>query len=253
MPKVSIMVLTKDRPVLLKRALNSIAMQTFRDFEVVIGNCSVDQDTTEVIAHAEQNGLLIRHIRQDARTSITACRQQLLEASLGEYIAPLDDDDCWCDSEKLHKQISYLQNNPAVVLLGGAMRRVTTEGQVLGLTQRPETDRTLRNSMLLRNNFATSVVMFHKASALQAGGFEFFENDLAEDYLLWLKLGQSGSMHSLPDVLVNYRVTRYSKEKKLGFFIKQRHLIAKFKQSYPNYWIARIILGIRIAVYFLTP
>ena len=51
-PLVSVIVRTKDRPTLLKRALQSIAGQTYRPIEVVVvndGGCELDRNELEGI------------------------------------------------------------------------------------------------------------------------------------------------------------------------------------------------------------
>ena len=51
-PVVSIIVRTKDRPKLLKRALQSIASQTYRPIEVVLvndGGCDLDVEELKTI------------------------------------------------------------------------------------------------------------------------------------------------------------------------------------------------------------
>ena len=88
MPKVSINILTKDRPELLKKALRSIFSQSFTDYEIIL----VDDGS---IIPVLENGVSI--IRHEKSTGVTASRQAALLASQGEYVAVLDDDDEWTE------------------------------------------------------------------------------------------------------------------------------------------------------------
>lgn len=91
-PLVSIIVRTKDRPKLLRRALQSIAVQTYRPIEVVLvndGGCDLDA--------AELGGILgnvsLNYVRLEKNTGRAHAGNVGLENAKGEYIGFLDDDD----------------------------------------------------------------------------------------------------------------------------------------------------------------
>ena len=91
-PLVSIVVRTKDRPELLKRAIQSIAGQTYRPIEVVLvndGGCDLDIN--------ELKGLLgdvgFNYIRLETNTGRAHAGNVGIENACGVYIGFLDDDD----------------------------------------------------------------------------------------------------------------------------------------------------------------
>lgn len=245
MPKISIMVLTKDRSALFSKAIESINKQSFADFEIVVGNNGSADNTSEVINRFIGQGMPIKHLYNNPGVSITENRQRVLKACSGEYVACLDDDDVWCDVNKLKKQVAFLESHPEVVLLGAGIKQVDNNGIELGIKFRPKEDGQIRARMLLFNNFFTSTVMFRKNVAMEVGGFEFLENDYAEDYYFWLQMGLEGKMHNLQDVVTNYRVPNYSKEKTLGFYNKQKLLIKMFQNNYPHSFLAKVFVEIR--------
>ena len=57
MPKVSVNLLTKDRAVALRLALESIARQTWRDFEAVIVNDGSTDETEDLLKNLNIEGL----------------------------------------------------------------------------------------------------------------------------------------------------------------------------------------------------
>lgn len=246
MPKVSVMILTYERPDLLQKAVLSVAAQTFKDYEIVIGNNGSKDNTGEVIEQMKAKGLPIKHLFHSPEVSITENRQRVLKASNGEYVAPLDDDDIWSDADKLKKQAAFMDSHPDVVLLGGGIRRVDDNGNKIDIKFRPQTDAQIRNGMLLQNNFFTSTVIFRKAAADKVGGFMFLDNDYAEDYYFWLRMGQAGKLHNLREVFTNYRIANYPKAKLIGFYQKQKKYIAMFKHVYPNAWLANLFTDLRI-------
>ena len=99
MPKLSINILTKNRAELLKKALDSVANQSFKDYEVVVVDDGSTDETQKVIL--SYNHVIIKLLNHQSSLGITQSRQEALRASGGEYVAILDDDDEWIDPDKL--------------------------------------------------------------------------------------------------------------------------------------------------------
>lgn len=93
--RVSVVMRTRDRPVLLRRALASVASQTFRDFELVVVNDGGDPSPVdELIAATSGLGepLVVHNPRSVGREEAVNVG---VSASTGPLIAVLDDDDSW--------------------------------------------------------------------------------------------------------------------------------------------------------------
>lgn len=253
MPKVSINLLTKNRSALLPKALASIKRQSFSDYEVIIVNDGSSDDTAEVLKNSALKDLRI--ISHATSEGITQSRQEALLASRGEYIAILDDDDEWVDTEKLSKQVGYLDTHRDYVLVGGGVEIFNFEFPMSHEIQnskskiiklRPSSDSAIRNTMLFKNNFFTSTVMFRKEAALKAGGFIKDQSDFAEDYDLWLRIGRLGKMYNFSQVFTAYIQSRYNKEKFRRFLAKQLNLVQRHKTDYPFYYLAIVLLRLRL-------
>ena len=89
MPRVSVILPTKNRPELLARSLESLARQTYKDFEVVliVDGDGIDLDVTE--------GLNVHVHSAPAGVGVSRCRNLGIRVAQGEWIAYLDDDDIW--------------------------------------------------------------------------------------------------------------------------------------------------------------
>jgi len=244
MPKISINILTKNRAELLQKALTSVAEQTFNDFEVVVVDDGSTDGTREVLKDLKIENLKIIYHSQSI--GISASRQEALEKSAGEYVAVLDDDDEWTDPDKLKRQVGFLDTHPEFVLVGGLINLKIEGLKDSKIIRRPEIDTQIRRTMLLRNNFFTSTVMFRKEAALKAGGFIKDNIDLAEDYDLWLRMGKIGKMYNFPLVFTSYRLPSYNKDRFKQFLAKQLKLIACHKTGYHHYYLAALILRVRL-------
>lgn len=100
-PLVSVIVATYKRAPLLRRALDSVLVQTFKDMEVwVIHDGPWDEATEEVYAEYgpkfEEAGIDFYPVGTDEHTGYyTHPRNEATQNSRGVYIANLDDDNEW--------------------------------------------------------------------------------------------------------------------------------------------------------------
>src|SRR5215207_9882789 len=92
-PRVSVIVPVFNRVKLVGRALDSVAAQTFQDYEVIV----VDDGSTDGSADFIQNrGVAkVRVIRCPENRGAAAARNVGVAAASGHYIAFLDSDDTW--------------------------------------------------------------------------------------------------------------------------------------------------------------
>jgi glycosyltransferase involved in cell wall biosynthesis len=86
-PKLTIVIPTRNRPVLLEGAVDSALAQTLADVEVVV----VDDASEPPVALAPQPGL--RTIRNATPRGLSGARNVGLEAARGLFVTFLDDDD----------------------------------------------------------------------------------------------------------------------------------------------------------------
>ncbi len=256
MPKVSVIILTKNRLELFKKALASVETQSFANYEIVVVNDGSTDGTEAFLEERKKTLESLVIINHPASQGITKSRQEALGRASGEYVAFLDDDDEWVHTQKLNMQVEYLDQHPDAVLVGGGIEvnfksRIPNDKQAQDNNSaivrfRPESDTAIRNTMLLRNNFFTSTVVVKKQAVLEVGGFMVDGQDFVEDYDLWLRLGEKGRMYNFQEAFTRYTKPPYNKEKFVKYLQKQLKLIARHKHSYPHYWLARCMLWIRI-------
>lgn len=90
-PLVSVVMTTRNRAEFLKKSIESVLRQTFREFElIVIDDASCDH-TSEVIAEFQDPRL--RYVRNETPAGVGAARNQANAIAAGRYIAIHDDGD----------------------------------------------------------------------------------------------------------------------------------------------------------------
>jgi hypothetical protein len=106
--------------------------------------------------------------------------------------------------DRLSRQVAFLEENPQVAVLGGAVELINTDGAVLRTSVNPLTDSDIKKC-LDNCPFWHSTVVIRKSALLAVGGYRKVVVD-AEDNDLWLRMGEKFELANLPQVLLQYRV-----------------------------------------------
>lgn len=203
-PRVSVVVRTKDRPRLLRAALESLRAQTFRDFEVLVVN-----DGGTPPEGLEPAGAGLRVVTTDPPHGRARALNTGLRAARGRFVAYLDDDDLWLPAH-LETLERFLSGTDAYRAAYTSVRVVL---QTLGEDGGYHDERTIatygspfvRERLLSSNTVPLIGFMHERALALEAGCFdEAF--DLFEDWDFLIRLSERTRFHHLPAVTAVYRL-----------------------------------------------
>ncbi|HKG22592.1 MAG TPA: glycosyltransferase [Blastocatellia bacterium] len=125
-PTASVILPTYNRGKTLKRAIDSVLAQTFKDFELIVIDDRSTDETPEILsAYGRQHR--IRLVSQ-LRRGCAAARNIGVLASRGRYIGFQDSDDEWMPT-KLERAIEALESSgPEIGVFYSDMLRVETNG-----------------------------------------------------------------------------------------------------------------------------
>jgi glycosyltransferase involved in cell wall biosynthesis len=112
MPRVSVVVRTKDRPTFLRRALADIANQTYTDWEVVVVNDGGNGEAVRAAVAEYTSMARVSVIDSVAPGGRCAAANAGIRAATGEYVVLHDDDDLW-HPEFLGRTTAALSASPA--------------------------------------------------------------------------------------------------------------------------------------------
>lgn len=132
-PRVSVIVATRERPALLNAALASIARQVDVDFEVVVyddGSC--DKHRSEIVLPDGRFHLILESPSGSPGQGPGCARNRAIARAQGEFMAFLDDDDVWINSEHLKVATQALGVCPEIDLY--AADQVAVEGDRMVLS-----------------------------------------------------------------------------------------------------------------------
>lgn len=210
MPKASIIIPCYNSEKTIRRSIESIANQTWRDFETVIVDNNCTDSTLEIVSEYT-TAANIRVVNCATQGIVPALNTGIYNSD-SAYIARQDDDDYWYP-DKLQKQIDFLESNPEVGILGTQIRLLDKDGvpQDLGTFDRPVkyplVDKHIRYLMVLgQNPLCHPSVIMKREVPLKAGCYSDHFH-LAEDLHLWLKAFPWFKFANLKETLVDYTQT----------------------------------------------
>jgi GT2 family glycosyltransferase len=212
-PLVSIVVITRNRSVSLKRALQTLAKLDYPSYEIIVVDNASTDDTAQIAA-----AFSVRYLYSPSNYGISRCRKEGVDAARGEIIA-FCDDDCVPSSQWLRHLARRLWHEKDLGLVGGQVINIGfTGGQrykgrtklgrngTLSFAAKPEEAEFFGNMNLA----------FRKEVIQAIGGYDPFFN-VMEEIDLATRMRRSGFR-------VDYEPAAILEHHNTGAFFKKRHL-----------------------------
>lgn len=167
MPKVSICIPTYNNLEALKRCLNSVLLQNYTDYEVVVTDDSSNEDIKNYLA---ENSLLenIFYFKNQTALGSPENWNEAIRKSKGEYIKILHHDDWFTHENSLEIFVQLLDKNPTSAIGFVASKNINLENNMIINYNRPSKEKIeeIKNNpvTLLNGNFigAPSATIFRK-------------------------------------------------------------------------------------------
>jgi len=236
-PRISVVMSVYNGMPYLPQAVDSILGQTFRDLEfIVIDDGSTDASPTYLAASARRDPRLIV-LRNPGNMGYTRSLNRGFGQARGRYLARQDADDLSLP-ERLELQVTYLEANPDVGLVGTFPRFIDEEGLERPSPHYPLLVDSLQIHEALpdSNCFRHGSVVFRRRLIERVG---LYDPDLepSEDYDLWLRFSEVTKLANLARPLYLYREHEHSVSSKRRFrqmLNKARALEAAIGRRYPS-------------------
>ena len=235
MSNVSILLPTYNGAKYVREAIESVLNQSYQDWELIIIDDGSTDNIDEVAGGYVKKDPRITYERNKKNLGLSGnLNKGLLQAS-GQYIARIDQDDVWIDIDKLKKQIKFLDAHPDCVLVGTGFRMVDESGEHIRDVVPFTDDRSIRGNILSENQFGHATVVFRKKPVIDLGGYNS-KIRYGEDYDLWLRLGQKGTLANIRDICMQYRVCNGMSQKHSRWNQIKLHfgLLRRYGSRYPG-------------------
>ena len=208
-PRVSVIIPvychTDDHWLYLREALESVAGQTYRDFEVVIVDDVSPMDILPLVDSIE--GLPeVRVARNLVNMGHAESRNAGVRQARGELLAFLDHDDLW-EPGKLARQVEVMDSNPDAGMVFCDVTIFGTHADRLRWDQSIIPKRPSFYWFVSHVNYmisATAVMV--KADAMREIGLFDSRYSTCDDFDAWLKVLMLAPIVHIPEKLAKYRL-----------------------------------------------
>lgn len=230
--KVSVLmsVYIKEKPEYMQAALESIMTQTYPVDEVMlIEDGPLTEELYQVInEYKNKYPEVIRTFAFEKNQQLGRALAKGVELCRNELVARMDTDDI-AEPIRIEKQVAYMNANPKVHVLGGAIREFDDEGTTDRVKLMPKEQEEILEYVKVRNPLNHMTVMFRRSAILEAGNYQHFP--FLEDYSLWSRMLSKGyQIRNLDEILVKARTSMALVKRRSGWaYYKDFARLRKFQ------------------------
>jgi glycosyltransferase EpsE len=203
---ISVIMTTFNEPKnYIQQSIESVLNQTYTNFELLILDDSSNSETIQAIDSFKKD-IRVNVVREKRRMGFVHALNKGMKMAKGKYIARMDADDI-CFNDRFEKQIKYMEAHTDIDILGGNMKIIDENGNILSQRQYPCSKFSLKFSSVFRSPVAHPTVMFRRSIIEK----NMFYDDLfkkAEDLEFWLRLRNNGfKIANMPEYVLYFRIS----------------------------------------------
>lgn len=236
---VSVIVPIYNRENTIKKSIESILSQTYKDIEIIaVDDCSTDNSYFIVKKMCETESRL-KIIKLNKNSGACVARNQGIDIARGEYIAFNDSDDTF-NSDKIQKQLDYLQSNNGDLTFCQFKINRNNNSEILPHNLKR---RKVVFSDFLKHSLCSTQTLFGKAECFKTVKFD---NSMPrfQDWDLCIRLVKKYKIIYEPEPLVNVYESENSISKSNKKGLKALKLIFnKYKKDFIFHPIALLLLA----------
>jgi len=122
-PLVSVVIPTYNRAHIIVKAIQSVQLQSYVEWEAIVVDDGSDDATSEIVGRMAEKDSRIRLILQPVNRGAQAARNVGIKLAKGEWVTFLDSDDEWLPDSLKKRLEKAVTDGVAVVHSGGYIRR----------------------------------------------------------------------------------------------------------------------------------
>ncbi len=203
-PMVSIVMSVLNGERFLAEAVESVLNQSFSDLEAIVVNDGSTDRSGEILESIRETDSRLQIIHQENKGLVESLNRACALVR-GKYIARLGADDI-ATRDRMKLQVDFMEKNPEVSVLAGAVEVIDASGKSLYFGSNP-IDRDEVKAALVRGEcplWDTTVIM--RTDVFQSvGGYRKLAV-YSEDYDLFLRMSDHYQLANLATVLGKYRL-----------------------------------------------
>lgn len=200
MARVTVLMAVYNGMPFLPEAVNSIIGQTLSEWKFVIVNDGSTDESAAWLSDLEDSRVQIIH---QENQGLAASLNNGLQAIDTEFVARLDSDDIALP-HRLERQLEIMNADPAIGLLGSQFERLGEQESGFPSKLPCEHDDIVDALLNARHALCHPTIMMRTDTIKSIGGY--WEHPIAQDWDMYLKMGEHSRLANLDEVLVKYRI-----------------------------------------------
>lgn len=203
-PHVSILMSVHNGERYLRESIDSVLSQTGCEFELILVDDASTDSTSVILAGYQDTRLKI--IPLSNNVGLVDALNLAARNAQGVLLARMDADDLYLPN-KLATQYARFQSEPDLVFLATGFEYFDEHSRVFDIAHAQTGDAALRAALLNEGNqFCHASIMMRTDAFHSVGGYRKLAGRYSQDYDLWLRLMEVGSIDAIAEPLVRYRV-----------------------------------------------
>jgi glycosyltransferase involved in cell wall biosynthesis len=218
----------------LIESIDSILVQTYENFELIIINDASTNDIEQVILRESKSDIRIKYIKNEINLNLSKTLNKGIELSKWEYIARIDQDDIWCDNDKLRKQVEFMENDKEYWVVWWNAILIDNNWTKVWIVNLRSSDTDIKNNILSWTQLWHSSVLIRMKCLKELGCYDS-NWDCTEDHELWLRIWTKYKLYNFNEYFYKYRINNLDSIWHKNNH-KQKLMIYKLALAYIKYY-----------------
>lgn len=255
-PTISVIALCFNHIRFIEECLESIRVQTYKDYELVIMDDHSSDGSVEKIRHwISKNNIKCKFIAHEINIGICKTLNEAISFCTGDFICMIATDDKWRPN-RIESHLKILRTNKSknIGVIYSDTAQINESGKSLPKTflqmQRPDfkpSSGIIFNDLADRNFVHPLASTIKRNAIIEVGGYD--ERLATEDYDMWLRLSNKFEFIYSNEIISDYRIVENSITRTLfikptakyayGLFIMYEKWIPTqlLSQKQKSYWV----------------
>ena len=208
--KVNIILITYNHAEYIRRTLESILMQkTVYDVEIIVADDSSPDNTVDIIKEYENQGSFsFTFLPKTVNLGYNLNYRRAFAACTGNYVAIMEGDDYWVQSNHLQNHIDHLEKQYGASMSYNRHIRLFSDQnreEIFDWTSDNDYELVTTEQLALGNRIGNLSCCVFRGDLIRNLDPNLFDMEIA-DWMLGMYMGQFGPLLYLKEVTTTYRI-----------------------------------------------
>lgn len=208
--KVNIILITYNHAEYIRRTLESILMQkTVYDVEIIVADDSSPDNTVDIIKEYENQGSFsFTFLPKSVNLGYNLNYRRAFAACTGNYVAIMEGDDYWVQSNHLQNHIDHLEKQYGASMSYNRHIRLFSDQnreEIFDWTSDNDYELVTTEQLALGNRIGNLSCCVFRGDLIRNLDPNLFDMEIA-DWMLGMYMGQFGPLLYLKEVTTTYRI-----------------------------------------------